>query len=72
MNKQFTWKFVVVLISIALAVWSLLTNGIKQGLDLKGGTSFLMQMDLSNIDASGRAQAQQQAVETIRRRMASQ
>jgi SecD/SecF fusion protein len=42
---------------------------IKLGLDLKGGTSFLLQMDLSKIDATGRGQAIRQAVDIIRKRI---
>ena len=71
MNKQFAWKFGII---IALAVASLYSmwpprEKIKLGLDLKGGTSFLLQMDLSKIDVTGRSQAMRQAVEIIRKRV---
>ncbi len=42
---------------------------IALGLDLKGGTSFLLKMDLSQIDSGGRAQAVNQAVEIIEKRV---
>jgi SecD/SecF fusion protein len=69
MNKQLTWKFAVVAGLIALAVYSLMTNGIRLGLDLKGGTSFLLQMDLSKTEAINRGQVREQAIEIIGRRV---
>jgi len=42
---------------------------IKLGLDLKGGTSFLLKMDLSQIDAAGHATAVNQAIEIISKRV---
>ena len=54
---------------IAIAIWSIFQNGIKQGLDLKGGTSFTLQMDLSKIDSTGRGTALGQAVDILRKRV---
>jgi SecD/SecF fusion protein len=42
---------------------------IKLGLDLKGGTSFLLRMDMSQIDAAGRGAAVEQAIGIIGRRV---
>ena len=42
---------------------------IKLGLDLKGGTSFLLKMDVSQIDAQGRGTAVNQAIEIIGKRV---
>lgn len=71
MNKQFAWKFTII-VAVALAAlysaWPL-SQKIKLGLDLKGGTSFLLQMDLTKIDVTGRANALRQAVEIIRKRI---
>jgi SecD/SecF fusion protein len=50
-------------------VQNLCQGKIKLGLDLKGGTSFLLQMDLAKIDPQGRSQAIRQAVEIIRKRI---
>ena len=71
MNKQFPWKLTVVLAILAVSLYAMwpINKRIKLGLDLKGGTSFLLQMDLSKIDAQGHGQAIQQAVEIIRKRV---
>jgi SecD/SecF fusion protein len=69
MNKQFPWKSTLVAAVMAIAIWSIFQNGIKQGLDLKGGTSFLLQMDLSKIDSTGRGTALGQAVDILRKRV---
>ena len=69
MKQPFPWKSTLVAAVIAIAIWSIYEYGIKQGLDLKGGTSFLLQMDLSKIDSQGHATALGQAVEIIRKRV---
>jgi SecD/SecF fusion protein len=69
MNKQFTWKYTLVAAVLALSAWAILQYGIKLGLDLKGGTSFLLKMDVSAIDSAGRGTAVQQAVEILRKRI---
>ncbi len=68
MNTQ-NWKWFVVLGLVALAVYGLVANGINLGLDLKGGTAFKLQLDMSAIDMEGRASARQQAIEIIRKRI---
>jgi SecD/SecF fusion protein len=69
MNKQLQWKFLIVVAVIGLSVYGIMRYGIQLGLDLRGGTSFLLKMDVSKIDASGRGQAIRQAVEIIDRRV---
>ena len=69
MNKQLQWKFLAVAAVIALSVYGIMRYGIQLGLDLKGGTSFLLKMDVSDIDSVGRGQAVQQAIEIIHRRI---
>ncbi len=69
MNNQFPWKSTLVAAVLAIAVWSIFEYGIKLGLDIKGGTSFLLQMDLSKIDSTGRDTALSQAVEILRKRV---
>ncbi|HTS18688.1 MAG TPA: protein translocase subunit SecD [Verrucomicrobiae bacterium] len=69
MNKQFTWKTTLVAAVLVIAAWSVYTYGIKLGLDLKGGTSFLLKMDVSGIDPAGRATAVSQAIEILRKRI---
>ncbi len=69
MNKQLQWKFLVVLAVVGLSVYGIMKHGIQLGLDLKGGTSFLLKMDTSKIDATGRGAAIRQAVEIIKKRV---
>ena len=69
MNKQLTWKFGIVLAVIVLSIYGIQKYGIQLGLDLRGGTSFLLKMDVSKIDSAGRGQAVQQAIEIIGRRI---
>jgi SecD/SecF fusion protein len=69
MNKSLTWKFLVILGVTVAAVFALFYYGIKLGLDLKGGTSFLLKMDVSQIDQTGRGAAVQQAIEVLRKRI---
>jgi preprotein translocase subunit SecD len=69
MNKQFSWKITLVAAVLVLSAWSVLQYGIKLGLDLKGGTSFLLKMDVSTIDSAGRGTAVQQAIEILRKRI---
>jgi len=69
MNKQFQWKFLIVLAVVAMSLYGISKYGIQLGLDLKGGTSFLLKMDVSKIDTSGRGTAIRQAVEIIQRRI---
>ncbi|NQU12460.1 protein translocase subunit SecD [bacterium] len=69
MNQRFAWKFALVAAMGVLAVWSFYHYGIQLGLDLEGGTSFRLKMDLSQIDSTGRGQAMKQAIEIIRKRI---
>ena len=69
MNKQLGWKFGVIAAIALMSVYAIFHYGIQLGLDLKGGTSFLLRMDLSQIDKTGRGQAVQQAIEIIRKRI---
>src|SRR5258706_14393417 len=69
MNKQLQWKFLIVLAVIVVSVYGVMRYGIQLGLDLKGGTSFLLKMDVSGIDSVGRPQAIRQAIEIIERRI---
>ena len=71
MNNKFPWKLAVVVVVTVASLYSMwpIDKKIKLGLDLKGGTSFLLQMDLSKIDSSGRGSALGQAIEIIRKRV---
>jgi SecD/SecF fusion protein len=73
MNKQLLWKLAIVVAVLAASLFSMwpLQEKVKLGLDLKGGTSFLLQLDFeaSRIESAGRADATHQAAEVIRKRV---
>jgi SecD/SecF fusion protein len=71
MNKSLLWKFGIVVVVLLASLHSMWPpqEKISLGLDLKGGTSFLLQMDFSGIDATGRGQARQEAIKIIRKRV---
>jgi len=52
---------------IAIAIWSIFQNGIKQGLDLKAGTSFELQWTFSKIDSTGRGTALVKRLDILRK-----
>ncbi len=54
---------------LLISAWAISQYGIKLGLDLRGGTSFLLKMDVSGIDPAGRGTAVQQAIEVLRKRI---
>jgi len=71
MNKQYTWKFAIV-VAVALICFSYMwppQEKIQLGLDLKGGTSYLLKMDLSQIDQAGKGLAIKQAIDILNRRI---
>lgn len=72
MKKAGIWKW---LILIGLVSWSLMLatpiqEKVKLGLDLRGGTSFTLEIDESNLDSKKeRKEARQRALEIIRNRV---
>ena len=71
MNKEFTWKFGIVaaVTVICFAYMWPPQEKIQLGLDLKGGTSYLLKMDLTQIDQAGKGTAIKQAIDILSRRV---
>ena len=69
MRKDLVWKVALIVGLMLACVFSIFDNGIKLGLDLKGGFSFLLKMDLAEIDSDNQPAARQQAVEILRKRI---
>ena len=71
MNKSLTWKFALIAIVTGYCLYAMLPlrEKIRLGLDLKGGTSFLLKMDLEKIDQAGHAAAVEQAIKIIEKRV---
>ncbi len=71
MEKQSIWKW---LLLIGLTAWSIAvvyppSEKIRLGLDLQGGTRFVLQVDTSEIEADAARDAQARAIEVIRNRV---
>jgi SecD/SecF fusion protein len=70
MNKL-TWRFTIIA-AVAVASFYFLwppSEKIKLGLDLKGGTSYLLKLDLSKSTVKGGSDTLQQAVNVINKRV---
>ncbi|MFH0953006.1 MAG: protein translocase subunit SecD [Verrucomicrobiota bacterium] len=71
MDKNSIWKW---LILILVTAWSIvlvtpLREKVKLGLDLRGGTSFVLEVDTSSLEAPAVKDAQARALEVIRNRV---
>ena len=71
MDKNAIWKWLifVVMTAASLALVTPLNEKIKLGLDLKGGTRFVLEVDTSELDPNGLKDAQARALEVIRNRV---
>jgi SecD/SecF fusion protein len=71
MEKKNVWKW---LILVGLTAWSMaiiypVSTKVKLGLDLQGGTRFVLQVDTSELDSDASRDAQSRALEVIRNRV---
>lgn len=71
MDKKNIWKWLVL---VGLTAWSLaivypLSEKVKLGLDLQGGTRFVLQVDTSELSSDASHDAQSRALEVIRNRV---
>ena len=71
MDKKNVWKWLVL---VGLTAWSLavvypISEKVKLGLDLQGGTRFVLQVDTSELDSDASRDAQSRALEVIRNRV---
>ena len=68
MNKL-TWKFSIIAAVAIAALFAIHNYGLNLGLDLKGGTSYLLKLDFSKSGAKGGADMLQQAISVISKRV---
>ncbi|AKJ64064.1 protein translocase subunit SecDF [Kiritimatiella glycovorans] len=73
MERNTIWKWVLL---AGLTLWSLvlvtpLEEKVKLGLDLRGGTSFVLQVDMEELSEDEKKDAPQRALEVIRNRVDS-
>jgi SecD/SecF fusion protein len=71
MSKHAIWKwlFLIVLTACSLAIVTPLRDKVKLGLDLKGGISFVLEVDTTGLEPNALRDAQARAVEVIRNRV---
>ena len=71
MSKNAIWKWLILLVATAasLAIVTPLRDKIKLGLDLKGGTRFVLEVDTSTLEPNALKDAQARALEVIRNRV---
>ncbi|MFH0880029.1 MAG: protein translocase subunit SecD, partial [Lentisphaerota bacterium] len=74
MDKNALWKWLILLV---LVVWSIaivtpLKDKIKLGLDLRGGTSYVLEVDTSEVEGDSVKDAKARALEVIRNRIDQQ
>ncbi len=66
---KLTWRFTIIAAVCVLAIGAYAKYGINLGLDLKGGTSYLLKLDLSKVKTLDHASATRQAIDVIRKRV---
>ena len=71
MNRPLLNRFLLVVAIIALGLWHLWPpqKTITLGLDLKGGTSYTLELDLGKLESYRHKQAVEKAIEILRKRV---
>jgi SecD/SecF fusion protein len=70
--KEHLWKIVVTVLVLGLSISFLVTDELRLGLDLRGGSSFELQVQTEGMDAQERTDVVNRAVEIIRNRIDAQ
>jgi len=68
-NSPWQWLILFALIAWSLAVVLPIDEKVTLGLDLQGGTSFILQVDTSELDEDAKRDAPQRALEVIQNRI---
>jgi SecD/SecF fusion protein len=71
MDKNLTWKIVLIAALVALAVWTLYppTKTLKPGIDLGGGTSLIYEVDAKGLSADEKRGLSERVITVLRRRI---
>jgi len=71
MNKNLFWKFVLIVVLIALSIQNILPfeAKLKKGLDLAGGTSLLYEIDTSGLESYQKRNIAQVMIRILRERI---
>ena len=71
MNKNLTWKFVLIVVFVLVAAWTLYPpdKTLKPGIDLAGGTSLIYEIDTQGLDSAEKKGLAQKMITVLRRRI---
>src|SRR4030042_1824483 len=71
MDKNLTWKFILIIALVALAGWTLYPPGktLKPGVDLRGGTSLIYEIDTKGLTPEGKRGLAERMITVLRRRI---
>ena len=71
MNKNLTWKTVLIIALVAVAVWTLYppNKTLKPGIDLAGGTSLIYEINTYGLEQSEKKDLAQRMITVLRRRI---
>ena len=69
MNKELKWKFFLVAILVAFFGLSIYKNGLKPGIDLAGGSTYLYEIDMTGIPEAERRGISEDMIRILRDRI---
>ncbi|TFG49117.1 MAG: protein translocase subunit SecD, partial [Candidatus Brocadiia bacterium] len=71
MDKNLTWKIVLIAVSVLLAAFILYPPGktLKPGIDLAGGTSLIYEIDTQDVSANDKRNLSEDVITILRRRI---
>jgi len=71
MNKNLTWKIVLVIVLVLVAAWTLYppNETLKPGIDLAGGTSLIYEIDAQGLPPAERKDLSTKMITVLRRRI---
>jgi SecD/SecF fusion protein len=71
MNKNLTWKLVLIIVLVVVAVWTLYppNKTLKPGIDLAGGTSLIYEIDTHGLEEAAKKELAQRMITVLRRRI---
>lgn len=71
MNKNLTWKIVLVIVLVVVAAWTLYppNETLKPGIDLAGGTSLIYEIDAQGLTTAKKKDLSTKMITVLRRRI---
>lgn len=71
MDKNLTWKIVLIIVLVILAVWTLYPpdKTLKPGMDLGGGTSLIYEIDAQGLSSQEKRGLSEKMITVLRRRI---